>query len=417
MVNTCAICNVKVQRYNDFLKCLKCCISFHIECVGLSVEDFVEMSRNNLVSSWSCKSCENITSNETQGSESDHLDSDNDGAEASLEDLSNKVITQDLIAELRSENCKLHKLLIVQGNEIQSFRNQCMNQMADMKNLILEQSVQIRQLVGKLSELKQINTNAGDIQSKVVNGNSFMGNLKMSAPAVLSSDKNNIREVGSEVCASTIERNPLELNTQSNAKNLVHTGAVKKYSTVVQESNSMLDRKLKDGQTALEKPNRVDKHSEYSGQPGSDEGGFITVARRRKKRESNVVIGSRVIDPKNKALCGVEKRLWLYVGRTSQGTTEEAVLDYLKSTHNSEDFTCATLNTKSSYPSFKVSAPVKMKESIEDPSNWPNGIVVRRFNFRVADFHNTVKDTQNTARKSDAGTQPQSNESGRQSKN
>lgn len=109
------------------------------------------------------------------------------------------------------------------------------------------------------------------------------------------------------------------------------------------------------------------------------EDGFIPVKSRRRRKP--VVVGCRS-DSVTEHFSGVERKLWLFVGRTSVDTTQEAILSYLKSSFNSDDFTCNRLDARSDYPCFKVSAPFSLKAQLESPDIWPAGVVVRRFNFR-----------------------------------
>lgn len=65
---------------------------------------------------------------------------------------------------------------------------------------------------------------------------------------------------------------------------------------------------------------------------------------------------------------------------------KEAVLEYLGGRYGSNDFTCERLESKSEYPSFKVSAPMEFKDQIEKPESWPGGVIVRRFRFKRGTF-------------------------------
>lgn len=81
-------------------------------------------------------------------------------------------------------------------------------------------------------------------------------------------------------------------------------------------------------------------------------------------------------------LKGAEARVWLYVGRTQPNTTDDQVVKYLKDNLKATDVGCERLNGKSQYPSFKISAPARFKDTLNEPAFWPVGVTVRRFRFR-----------------------------------
>lgn len=113
--------------------------------------------------------------------------------------------------------------------------------------------------------------------------------------------------------------------------------------------------------------------------------GFSVVTRRKRKNRSDV-IGSKKLDNSEGSLIGADRRMWLYVGRTSAQTNEQVVLDYLSLNTGIKDFEVTKLPSRGIYPSFKVSAPFSVKEKLQDPDFWPSGVLTRRFNFRRSDF-------------------------------
>lgn len=115
---------------------------------------------------------------------------------------------------------------------------------------------------------------------------------------------------------------------------------------------------------------------------GVHESGFSVVSRRKRGRRPTVM-GSRKLEPSDdNSFTGADRRIWLYVGKTSTHTTEEVVHDYLRRSAGGEDFTVSKLSYKGTYPSFKVSAPFNLKEKLQDPNFWPSGVLVRRFLFK-----------------------------------
>lgn len=119
----------------------------------------------------------------------------------------------------------------------------------------------------------------------------------------------------------------------------------------------------------------------------TDGGGFVTVVHRTKRRRNMGVIGSKKVESTdNGAFSGAERKVWLYVGKTSAHTTDRTVLDYLRQHAGEQEFTVDSLPFKGTYPLFRIGAPFNLKERLQDPEFWPSGVHVRRFNFMGRDF-------------------------------
>lgn len=106
--------------------------------------------------------------------------------------------------------------------------------------------------------------------------------------------------------------------------------------------------------------------------------GFVVVARKRRTRPGITGVGSNT----GGTITAVKKRLNMFVGRVNIDATEDDLLGYLKDTFENNDFTCAKLNTKTEYACFRITAPVELREKIDDPGLWPAGVIVRPFYFR-----------------------------------
>lgn len=75
------------------------------------------------------------------------------------------------------------------------------------------------------------------------------------------------------------------------------------------------------------------------------------------------------------------RRLWLYVGRCKNSTTEGQVTSYLTSKNPEHTFEVTKLTSKGVNSSFRVSASYDLKETLYRPDFWPQGIVVKQFKF------------------------------------
>lgn len=53
----CSVCNEKVDKYDDIIKCGECLNSFHIKCVNVSVQYFNDLRSNDVVREWNCVGC------------------------------------------------------------------------------------------------------------------------------------------------------------------------------------------------------------------------------------------------------------------------------------------------------------------------------------------------------------------------
>lgn len=73
---------------------------------------------------------------------------------------------------------------------------------------------------------------------------------------------------------------------------------------------------------------------------------------------------------------------WLYVGGLHQNTEEEKLLSFLKNNGISGDLECERLETKGRNRAFKLGLPLSELDKVKRSEFWPQGITVRRYNFR-----------------------------------
>lgn len=111
---------------------------------------------------------------------------------------------------------------------------------------------------------------------------------------------------------------------------------------------------------------------------------------RRKRRSQGTIIGKANLSSTdvNFAAAQTDKKAWLYIGRVQNNIEPKIVKNYLiKEIPEAEsNLVLEKLNTKGTNLSFKLGINFKFKDDIFHENFWPNGIIVRRFNFRVGDF-------------------------------
>lgn len=56
---SCSVCNSKVDKYEDYIKCVKCLINIHLKCADLTVEQYQQLNTSDTVKFWKCGRCLN----------------------------------------------------------------------------------------------------------------------------------------------------------------------------------------------------------------------------------------------------------------------------------------------------------------------------------------------------------------------
>jgi hypothetical protein len=111
-----------------------------------------------------------------------------------------------------------------------------------------------------------------------------------------------------------------------------------------------------------------------------DDEGYIKVSSgKNKKRKHKVVFGSSACSSETPNFSGVPRRLLLYVGRAEKSTSTDDITKYLHKKFPHGDFLCESLFAGVSYRSFKVDAPVTLREDLFRSETWPQGVKVGKF--------------------------------------
>lgn len=110
--------------------------------------------------------------------------------------------------------------------------------------------------------------------------------------------------------------------------------------------------------------------------------------RSRKRVNTNAIMGTIVMDEQESfASVPKIKKAWIYVGNTKKGTNEEKIRDYIKTKAPMvADVNVDKLNCQGETQSFRVSVSFEHKDVIMNGDLWPNGVVIRRYNFSKKNF-------------------------------
>lgn len=104
---------------------------------------------------------------------------------------------------------------------------------------------------------------------------------------------------------------------------------------------------------------------------------------KKNKSENTIIIGTNnnKDDSKFDTFEATARRLWIYVGRCKQDTTEEKIKSYLQGKSPGRSFDVVKLNTKGTNTAFRIAADMDLQDSLYDASFWPSGILVKRYMF------------------------------------
>lgn len=110
-----------------------------------------------------------------------------------------------------------------------------------------------------------------------------------------------------------------------------------------------------------------------------------TVVKRKsiKYKKAIICTGSKTVNESSKVK-GALKRKWLYVGRIcGLEVTEADITDFLENHTGNNDFQVKKLTTKGNNSAFSIGVPSDfLFAELYKPEFWPNGVVLREFNFR-----------------------------------
>lgn len=244
------------------------------------------------------------------------------------------------------------------------------------------------------------------IISEICNNKEFLESIVACVKQDILKDQNEKLDFIAEALNKNNESIEALRNENSALKAMVHE--LQTAITVLKSKECNLNkvRELKTTAPVTEKIHRheLNKIPEYSGQGSQqtrpkekgkentnnsqlilvDENDGFEVPKRRYRRKPEQKIGTAQDDGFGGILMGAAqpKTAWLYVGKIrNKEATELNVHNYLNQRNKEETFIVEKLDSRSSFAAFKIGAPFKMLDTLNDESFWPAGVCVRRFNF------------------------------------
>lgn len=375
MVNTCGVCSVRFQRYDDAINCSNCSTDFHIKCVNVTVDGFVELSRSDALKLWKCSSC--VTSNfavETKG----------------MEDSQQSVLNNEDCKQwrdmVRLENDALKQIIISQGHEILSFKKECMDQLSVLKAIIVEQGKQIEYLNSRLGNVTGYNSVVKNIdctsetpcviQEMSPQDGTRKGATRSSIRKKSSEDQNSAlpdqeadrkggNEDGSTNAACARKENDMR---QIRAAVEYRAGGNKNHGKNITEDDFVLVARRRDNAEA--------------GKPGNSKS---HMSERKKFIRGSHQIPTVPVGTTQTTFAAVARRAYFYIGNINPKTTKEEIFQYMKLRRPDDEFILDELPMREGALSraFKLTTDFSLVDEVNKPDFWPQGVIIKKF-FRIA---------------------------------
>lgn len=402
----CSACQRKINRYDDVLKCTECLYEFHIKCVDVTVEVFEKMRVDKSIKQWRCGAC-CVAPQETNMAGASHNESErllpSKNSQNVVDDSNDSNKIEHTFSGANLTGKAIAKKSPETGHCVDTFPADVKVSEAEVSSILSKLDVLLDNQKRILSEPSARDCGCRELLQALYHENIVLkGMLREQASVVLNMKQeftSQIAQLRTTLLNSSLPRTGLPLSQTpgrlAGSDNRKVPSAAGKTPPISCTSGVTDSAGGADNTPIGEIGGRIDDEDRVaagaagdvalSAKPAvtvNDHDGFTRVQTRKKRwRAKNTVTGTRPID-NSATLKATEKRMWLFVGRTCANTTEDRVLKYLNEVHKSEDFTCERLETKSTnYPCFKVSAPIQLKEAMESADSWPDGVVVRRFDF------------------------------------
>lgn len=110
-------------------------------------------------------------------------------------------------------------------------------------------------------------------------------------------------------------------------------------------------------------------------------------------------VGTNPITEKDKdeGFAGAERRVWLYINRVKPHVTEDIIKKYIGRKPTFKDLKVEVrevkyADAKGDLKSFMVKAPLEKKDELYQPDFWPEGVGIKRFNFKLYNKNQTSSD-------------------------
>lgn len=147
--------------------------------------------------------------------------------------------------------------------------------------------------------------------------------------------------------------------------------------TLLTQEDQDTNRKMAALDTSAERVQNQNDQSVHS------QGEWIQVAKKRHNKSPKDVIRGSATSGLTQ-LEAAERVRYMHLYYVKVDTTEEQVLDHLKSIVNSEEYTVECLKARGNYSSFKLGVPSRLENCVMSSEHWPENICIKpwRQNFR-----------------------------------
>lgn len=317
------LCKICCRKVVNGVTCSQCSEKIHYKCANIQDISVVD------VSDWMCRVCiNNISLDDTL--------CENDDDNSSVEEKYMKreiLLLRKLVREMEEKNTLLsEKIKFLESENI-----------CNCKVMNTEDGCTRQNVIDEPARSSQ------EVLPSTV-GTTFKNVISLQEPASTHAGNSNKNE---------------EVPLVQQTKDLVYDIA-----TYVNKNNSPQV-------VELTTPSNVSSKKENTGK--NNEEGFQTVQyKKRTKQKIPSVIGTSKLES---TLSAVSKKAWFYVGRLNVNTSEDDVKNYLKSKINNEEFHSTKISTQGASASFKIGASFHLREQLEDPEFWPEGVMIRQFIF------------------------------------
>ena len=116
-----------------------------------------------------------------------------------------------------------------------------------------------------------------------------------------------------------------------------------------------------------------------SGDGDVDEEGFQRVHKKKKRKPSSSIVGSKKASDSG-IMRSAPKCLDIYIGNVNLGVDVDIVTKYIKDETNVNIKSCIALKTRNpNYTSFKISVSLNDRETLLSADVWPEGVICRKF--------------------------------------
>lgn len=374
MAIVCSVCEAKIARYNDSLKCVMCANEFHRQCLNIDVQDFEALNKKGSLKAWKCISCSDVTS---QGD--DTADDDVNLVEAlpvllsvtkkiddiliycaKIDDLAKMIgECKQALDEVRKENKQLKKIIDHQGELIAS-QNAVISGVEKFVTATRD---------GADGAGSPLDTVSGHMNASAGGGFAVHGLESASNQAGCKRAEQTRKEPMPSVVTTKSFSNKTNKKTVSSIA--VNQGGAENARPV---SGKAVSTALLQAQSAAIMGKCVNLVKDVEPADGD---GWQDVAKRRRRR--TVVVGTST-NPSN--IKGVPRFVSLHAYRMDPDTKCEDLVTMLKK--HFPEVSCESLKPRHPglYASFKVTIYADNFKVAMDPAIWPQGSCISRFLFR-----------------------------------